>query len=570
MHDLDLLRELILTYAVALGLVVALARVGVPSLVSMILAGIISGPGALAIVETREQVEVLAQVGIALLLFTVGLEFSTTQLRHAWRPIASGGFLQMAGTAVVAGGLARAFGAPHRLAVLVGFFVAMSSTALVLKELSERNEVATPHGRLAVGVLLFQDLCVVFLLLLVPILAGQTSVDAVPLALGRAAVALLVVAVGGRLVLHRFLALVVASRRREAFPLAMMLASVGTAWFSTQLGLPMALGAFLGGLMLSESEFSHQAYAEIRPLRDILSSLFFVSLGMLIDPGFLAGALPAVLGTASLVLVVKCALAVGACYVASGSLRVAVAAGLALSQVGEFSFIIGQLGVTTGLVSPDVWQVLLASSIITMTITPALLKAGPPLAAWLSRHSEGATPAGLETTGTPLRDHVVILGFGVGGRMIARSLREVDRPYMILELNGATVRQARAEGEPIFYADATHPDTLRAAGVGHASAVVLVLSDPDASARVLRTVQAAWPHVPVITRSRYRLEAQRMEALGATVAVAEELEASLEVLAHVLVRSDVPRHLIGPILDRHRQELSILQAMDSAPHIAPD
>jgi CPA2 family monovalent cation:H+ antiporter-2 len=567
MPDLDILRDLILTYALALGLVVALARLGVPSIVSMILAGIVSGPDALGIVETREQVEVLAQVGIALLLFTVGLEFSTSQLRHTWRTIAGGGFLQMALTSIAAGGLARAFGASPQLAALVGFFVAMSSTALVLKELSERNEVATPHGRLIVGVLLFQDLCVIFLLLLVPILSGQTSIAAVPLALGRAAVALFVVAVGGRLVLPRLLALVVASRRREAFPLAIMLASIGTAWISTQLGLPMALGAFLGGLMLSESEFSHQAYAEIRPLRDILSSLFFVSIGMLIDPGFLAGSLPSVLGTAGLIILLKCALAVAACRVASGSLRVAVAAGVALSQVGEFSFIIGQLGVATGLVSPEVWQLLLAASILTMTVTPALLKVGPRLSTWLADRSHAATPAGLDTATEPLTHHVIILGFGVGGRMVAHSLREVGRHYVILELNGATVRQARADGEPIFYADATHPDTLRAAEIDRAAAVVLVLSDPDATARVLRTIRAGWPHVPVITRTRYRLEAQRMEALGATVAVAEELEGSLEVLAHVLLRADVPRQIVGHILDQHRQALSMLQAMDTAPHV---
>jgi len=275
--------------------VVVLARIGVPSLVSMILAGVVSGPGALGIVETRERVEILAQVGVVLLLFTVGLEFSTSHLRRAWLAVAGGGLLQMAGTAAATGVIAAALGASARLATLIGFFVAMSSTALVLKELADRNQIATPHGRLAVGVLLFQDLCVVFLLLLVPILSGQTSIDAVPIALGRAAVALVVVAVGGRLVLRKLLVLVVASRRREAFPLAIVLASIGTAWISTLLGVPMALGAFLGGLMLSESEFSHQVYAEIRPLRDILSSLFFVSLGMLIDPGFVGSAAPSII-----------------------------------------------------------------------------------------------------------------------------------------------------------------------------------------------------------------------------------------------------------------------------------
>jgi CPA2 family monovalent cation:H+ antiporter-2 len=563
MADLDLLQELILTYALALGLVVVLARAGVPSLVSMILAGAVSGPGGLAIVETREQVEVLAQVGVALLLFTVGLEFSASQLKKAWRPMFGGGLLQMASTAGVAGVVALLAGAAGPLATLVGFFVAMSSTALVLKELADYNQISAPHGRLAVGVLLFQDLCVVFLLLLVPILSGQTSVAAVPLALGRAAVALVIVAIGGRFVLRRLLAVVVASRRREAFPLAIMLASIGTAWISTRLGIPMALGAFLGGLMLAESEYSHQAYAEIRPLRDILSSLFFVSLGMLIDPGLLIRSLPLVVGVAAAILLVKAVLASLACLAASGSLRIAVATGVSLSQVGEFSFIIGQLGVATGLVSQEVWQILLAASVVTMTLTPILVKVGPTVATWTSRRSRAGHER-LHAEVTELKDHVVILGFGVGGQLLADSLRNAGRSYVILELNGATVRWARAEGHPIYYADATQPDTLRAANVRDACAVVAVLSDPDASARILRIMRTNWPGVPVIVRTRYRLEALGMEALGATVAVAEELEASLEVVAHVLVRVGEPRHTIEAVLSQHRERLAILQAVDSS------
>lgn len=564
MSELDLLSELILTYAIALALVVALARIGVPSLVSMIIAGAVSGPAGLQIVDSEEQVELLAQVGVALLLFTVGLEFSTSHLRRAWRPIVGGGFLQMAGTAVLAGGLLVATGAPVRLAVLVGFFVAMSSTALVLKELATRNQVTSAYGRLAVGILLFQDLCVVFLLLLVPILAGQTSIAEVPFALGRAAIALVIVAVGGRLVLRRFLSIVTASRRREAFPLAIVLASVGTAWVSTQLGVPMALGAFLGGLMLAESEFSHQAYAEIRPLRDILSSLFFVSLGMLIEPPLVVRSLPLILGAAVLIIVLKGAITVGACLAASGSVRLAVAAGLALSQVGEFSFIIGQLGVDAGLVEPEMWQILLASSIVTMTVTPLLVQFAPAVGARVAElFSPSSTAEAAELPS--LTGHVVILGFGVGGRLLAESLREVGRPYVILELNGATVRRARAQGEPILYADATHPDALRAVSVNEAMAIVSVLSDPDASARVLQTVREVCPTVPFIARTRYWLEAEHLQQLGASIAVAEELEASLEVLAHVLKRVQVPRGVIEPLLEAHRHKLAMVRAFDARP-----
>jgi CPA2 family monovalent cation:H+ antiporter-2 len=256
------------------------------------------------------------------------------------------------------------------------------------------------------------------------------------------------------------------------------------------------------------------------------------------------------------ILVGKAAVASVACLPAARSLRVAVATGLALAQVGEFSFILGRLGVDTGIVDPGVWQILLASSIVTMALTPLLVRAGPRVGAWLDRRRGMALD---ESVLAPARgDHVVVMGFGLGGRMIAKSLRELDHPYVVLELNGATVRHAKAQGEPILYADATHPDALRAAGCARACAAVVVLSDPDATARVLRTLRHHYPELPTIVRVRYRLEAERMTQLGATVAIAEELEGSLEVLAHVLFRIRAAPDEIEPLLDRHRLSLSSL------------
>ena len=261
-----LLADLVLTSAIALLLVVILARIRVPAIVALMLAGVVAGPGVTRIVSTPEEVETLAEIGIVLLLFTVGLDFSLAAIKQIWRTVVAAGIMQIAGTAaLVSVALMLAGRLPLPLAVFIGLFVALSSTAIVLKGLAERNELASPHGRLTAGILLLQDLAIVPLLLLVPILSGKTPLSAVPMALGRALLAITVVAGASRLLLPALLRVVTASRRREAFPLAILVASVGTAWLGSLVGLSMAAGAFLAGLMLAESEFSHQAYAEAGP-----------------------------------------------------------------------------------------------------------------------------------------------------------------------------------------------------------------------------------------------------------------------------------------------------------------
>jgi CPA2 family monovalent cation:H+ antiporter-2 len=315
----------------------------------------------------------------------------------------------------------------------------------------------------------------------------------------------------------------------------------------------MAIGAFLAGLMLAESEYSHQAYAEIRGVRDVLAALFFISLGMLVDVSAALRYLPAILGVAALIIVAKALAAGGALRIAGAPTRVAVTAGIGLAQVGEFSFILGRAGLDAGLMPPTMWQVLLGSSILTMMVTPSLLAAAPALGARL-RTLGGKSPDAGEAAPHHAEDHVIILGFGIGGRLVARALRDLRIPYLVLELNGAVVRAARTEGEHIVYGDAMSPESLTGAGIARAAGVVSLISDPDATERMIRAVRAAAPEVPIIVRTRYRLESERLLALGATVAVAEELEASLEVLAQLLVRLHVPGNVVEPLLDVFRRQ----------------
>ena len=407
MPDHTFLAHLVVTYAIALVLVVGLARVRVPAIVTMMLAGVVAGPSGLRVIGTAEEVETLAELGIVFLLFTVGLDFSLAAVKQIWRTIVTAGTLQIIVTAMVVAGLAMlVVGASLQLAIFIGLFVALSSTAIVLKGLAERNELSAPHGRLTVGILLLQDLAIVVLLLLVPILSGQTPVSAVPRALAFALLAIAAVAAASRIVLPRLLRLVTASGRREAFPLAILVASVGTAWIGSLMGLSMAVGAFLAGLMLAESEFSHQAYAEVRPIRDMLSGLFFISLGMLIDLGALVGLLPVVAGVTAAIIVLKAAIATGSLLVASSPTRVAIISGLAVAQVGEFSFILGRAGLDSGLLPGNMWQVLLGASVASMIVTPVLLNIAPAVATRLAGAGAGAArPRSRDSTAVGARDH---------------------------------------------------------------------------------------------------------------------------------------------------------------------
>lgn len=549
-------QELVLAYALAVVFLMVAARLRVPSMVALIAAGVVGGPAGLALVTSQENVDVMAEIGVALLLFTAGLEFSLEDLRRMWRRIIPGGLAQVALTVFLAVNVvAFVFGGSVARMAVVGLFVALSSTAVVLKELARKNHLHSPHGQLTIGILLLQDIVVIAVLASAPSLLGDTS--AAGSSLGATLLRLAVVGGGvlliGRVLLPRLLR-TAAALSREAFALSVLLASVGTAYLAAMLGLSMAAGAFLAGLILAEGEFSHQVHADVRPLRDLLASLFFISIGMLIDVRDMLPVMPLVLGTAAAILVGKAVAATGAMAATGAPLRIAIASGLALAQVGEFSFVLGRLALDNGVIDTAWRDVLLAASVITMAVTPLLIEKGPELAARLTKGA-AKVPEALRQQKDKLEGHVVILGYGIGGQLLAQSLAELSVPHVVLELNGAAVRKALERGVNIHYADVAASEPLEAAGVAHAAAVVVVISDPDASERAVRAVRSLSPDVPIITRTRYRLEAERLARAGATMAVAEELEASLEVLSQLLVRLHIPGNVVETLVDNYRRVL---------------
>jgi CPA2 family monovalent cation:H+ antiporter-2 len=540
MHELEVLRDLVLVLAVALGVVVLLSRLRFPTIAGFLVTGALVGPGGFGLVRDGAGIEALAEVGVVLLLFTIGLEFSLARLRRIWKHVALGGSIQVVLTTAAVVGVAAAWGEPPSRGVFIGFLVALSSTAIVLRALTERAEVDAPHGRLVLGVLIFQDLCVVPMMIIVPLLAGVGGSSwEIPVSLARAAVAVLGVILLARIVLPRIMRVVAAARQRELFVLAVLVVCTTVAWGTSLLGLSLAMGAFLAGIVLADTEYGHQALADVLPFRDTLGSLFFVSVGMLLDVQTLLAEPALVLGLFAAVLLGKTIIATLAGLVMRFPPRVAVLAGVGLAQIGEFSFVLARSGTGAGLMTDPEFRVFLSVSVLTMVVTPIVVRLGPHLAAGAARLRRleqliGARGLHAEETASPLEGHVIVVGHGLAGRLLSAALRGAGAPYVIVEINTENVRAARAQGEPAYYGDITSVEILERAGIFRARALVILINDPDAARRAVSAARRHAPAIPIVVRSRYAAEVEELRRLGATEVIAEEVEASRAIVERVL------------------------------------
>jgi CPA2 family monovalent cation:H+ antiporter-2 len=535
----DLLRQLVEIVSAALLVVLLLDRLRLPTIAGFIVAGALIGPSGFGLIADRHEIERLAEIGVVLLLFTIGLEFSLEKLRRLARVVALGGGLQVGLTTAAVVGLASAAGLPTNKGIFLGFLAALSSTAIVLKGLAERGETDAPHGKVVVGALLFQDLCVVPMILLVPLLAGTNAGGpGVGQALLTAAAVVAGTLVLARRAIPQALRLVAATGRRDLFILAVILVCAGIGWLTSLVGLSLALGAFLAGVVLADSEYGHQALSDVLPLRDIFTSLFFISMGMLLDARVLLDRPGAVLGLTVAVLGGKALLATLAGLAMRFPLRVAVLAGLGLAQVGEFSFVLAELGAKQGLLAPDELRLFFAMAVVTMLVTPFALRFGPQIAAGAARlrvidRALGSREDALVSAPELLKGHVVVLGFGVGGEMLAEVLGSAGIPHVVVDINAERVRRARQRGEPVYYGDVTSAEILERVRVADASQVALMINDPDATMRAVRAARRLAPQAVIIARARYVAEVPRLIEAGASEAVAQEFEASLEIIGRV-------------------------------------
>ncbi len=556
--------EILLLLGLTAGGLALFERLKLPAIAGFLAAGAIAGPGILGLVPDSERVRALAEIGVVFLLFEIGLELPVDRLRRLWRGTMIAGTSQVVITLAVVATVAVLSGFPLAAALVLGGGVAMSSTALVMRLLSEQGQVDSPHGQLTVSILILQDLSVVPLLLAIPLLAAGagSSPSALAFAIGKLVVGLAVVFAVVRFIVPRLLTRAAKARSNDLFSLIAVLVVLGSAFFAEELGLTLAVGAFLAGVSASTSPYAQQLFSEVVPLRGVFLGVFFTAVGMLFDPmvlaehpGFVAAYLAAVLFVKGGVIAAANALLL------RQSARIGVMAGLTLSQTGEFTFVLAAAAEKAGLIEPWLHQGVIAGSIVSLIATPFLIRVAPSAGDWVagSRGSDGGAPGdgpatsqGSDGGEEDLRP-VVIIGFGPAGQTLSRLLRSLDIPYVVVDANASSAEAARARGETAIFGDATRPQLLRVLDVANARLVVVAISDALATRRIVSRIRTLSRDVPVLARTRYVREVDPLDAAGATTVVAEEFESSIELVARTLQLFKIPEASIQRFTEALRE-----------------
>lgn len=540
--EFALLQDMEILFGLAVITVILFRRLMFPSIIGFLVAGLLAGPHMLGLIKSLHEVEMMAEIGVVLLLFTIGIEFSLKELMRIKHLVLVGGGLQVGLTILVTTLIASGFGFAVQQSVFFGFLVALSSTAILMKLLMDNGEMDAPHGKMAMGILIFQDLCVVPLMLFVPFLAGTgEGLQGILAVTAKAALVVIVAHYGARFLIPWVFGQVVKARSRELFLLTILFIGFGTAWITAQVGLSLALGAFIAGLAISESEYSHQALGDIIPFRDAFISLFFISVGMLLDPMIIMRHPLLIASLVITILLVKILITTGAAMSLGLSMRIALTTGLCLAQIGEFSFVLCQSGLKSGLLSQDLYQIFLAASVITMGLTPLCIRFAGPVtdrvltifpASWtkgrgvLARHDHRVT----------VSDHVIIVGYGLNGRNLERVLKHFNIGHLVVETNPFTVKAERKKGTPIIFGDGSNREILSHANVEKARVIVIAISDAASSRRIAAQARQMNPGIHVIVRTRYILEMEPLYSLGVNEVIPEEFETSIEILSRVLRR----------------------------------
>lgn len=538
-----------------------LHKINLPSIVGFLISGVIIGPNGLGFIHDVSEIETMAEIGIVLLLFAIGIEFSISKLIKMKRSVIGGGTLQVLLTGTFTTLLALLWTGNTKQAIFIGFLVALSSTAIVLKIISERAELDTPHGRFVIGVLIFQDLCVVPIMLLTPALSGAgVDIAAIGLDILKAATIVVAVLVGAKWIVPSLLHQVVRTRNRELFITTIMLFCIGIAVITSKFGLSLALGAFLAGLIIAESEYAYQAISDIVPFKESFMGLFFVSVGMLMDIRYLSSHALIVALSVSAIFAIKLASATLSAMIIGTSVRASLQSGINLAHIGEFSFVLALTGKSLQIIDDNTYQLFLSSSVITMIAAPFALKYSSDISVWATARNLLKRLARINETSThqphtsKRHGHVIIVGFGLNGRNLARVLKASAIPYVILEMNGNTVTEMKGKGEPIYYGDGTSLELLHKLGIDRAKLLVIAISDAISTRRTVSVTKSIAPHVFVIARTRYISEVDELKALGADEVIPEEFETSVEIFSRVLERYLVPGEEIEEMIQAIRKD----------------
>jgi len=543
MHDTLELVLILLAAAVLVVVVFRLLRL--PPLLGYMLVGVAVGPHALGWIPDTAEARYLAEFGVVFLMFSIGLEFSLPKLFQMRRAVFGLGLAQVLLTLVAVLTVAAAAGASWRSALAVGGALAMSSTAIVVRMLAERMQLETPHGRNVVGVLLFQDLAVVPLLIVIPAIAGEATelAQRLMLALGKAAVVLVIVLFLGQKLMRGWFHIVARRRSNELFILNVLLITLGLAWLTGRAGLSLALGAFLAGMLIAETEYRHQVEEDIKPFRDVLLGLFFVTIGMQLDLRAVADNLLLVLALTALPMVFKFGLVAALARLFGASPGTALRTGLALAQAGEFGLVLVVQAQGLALLDGDFAQIVVAAMLLSMLAAPFIIQASDRLvlrwssSEWMLKSLDLHRIA-VQSLAT--ERHVIVCGYGRTGQRLAHLLEQERIGYVALDPDPERVREAAAAGEPVVYGDASRREALIAAGVTRASALIITFADTPLALKVLRHAHELNPGLPVIVRTLDDADLDRLVAAGAAEVVPETFESSLMLASHALVLLGVP------------------------------
>lgn len=545
MDAFRLLQDLaaILVAAIACGAV--FYRLKQPIIIGYLIGGLLVGPYALGFVSDVHTIEMFAEIGVALLMFALGVEFSFAELKPVYKVAVIGGAAQILLIIALTGGLSALMGLTLGAGILLGCIIALSSTVIVIKVLMERGELDSMHGRIALGLLIVQDLSVVPMMVILPNLSDPSKILGLPMlfALGKAALILAAIVVLGTRLLPGMFARIAATKSRELFLLTSVALCFGTAALTYSFGLSLALGAFLAGIVVSESDHSHQILADVLPLRDLFATLFFVSVGMMINPAFLVTHVAEV-GVVTLAIVLGKAVVIAVSTRMFGYTgRTSLAVGMGLAQIGEFSFVLAKMGRTGGLITEDFFSIILASALLSILVTPFMMQAAHPLYRLLYRvpffryfssKQQQLSAATAELKG--LVDHVVILGFGRVGSNLGKVLVRSGIPVLIIDIDHMRIQELRARGIACLYGDSSNVEVLRHARLELAKVLIVALPDPLACQMAIANARAINPKLDILARAQRSQDVSGLYSLGAEEVVQPEFEASIEVIRYTLAK----------------------------------
>jgi len=555
MHDASFLSETLIFLIAAVVVAPVFQRLRSSLVLGYLVAGVMIGPGILGLISGSKQVHNIAELGVVFLLFTIGLELSVDRLKVIRNQIFGVGTAQVVVTSVVIASIAWSVGFTLPTAVIIGGGLALSSTAVVLQLLSERGELASRRGRLTFAILLLQDLAVVPLLALVPAFAGQgdDTVTALLWTLGTALLLLAGVAVFGRFVVRPLFRAVAVGRSSELFAAVTLAVLLGMAWLTGTFGLSLAIGGFLAGLLLAETEYRHQVAADIQPFRGLLLGLFFMTVGISLDLGIIIENTLLVLGLLAGLIVLKTLITMVLCRISGVSIAMSLNTAMVLSQAGEFGFVLFALAGGFGLLEAREATILGAVIALSMALTPGL--------AWLGNRLNKRLEAqfaerqeDMRAESADLKDHVIIAGFGRVGQSVVKTLTAAGIPYAAVEFEPTRVAEARAQGLSVHYGDASRVDVLEALGADRARAAVIILDNATAAERVVNLLHQRFPKLTIYVRARDNAHKRRLSRAGASGIVHETYELSLHLGESVLRGFGTPADRIREIIRDHRAD----------------